>query len=277
MILNIIWTFEKQNVFEVEWIKEIFSRFEIVESIDAGLNFDYEYDNSLIIIQDIKDNSKFENYLNRLLTKKLNFRILHISDEALNHNIQFYNNFGDKVIRMIYSEDYSKRFNVFTIPVGYKPGVKKIEVEKKYLINFVGQIKSDRQQMLSVFSYLEPKFIRLTNQWNDPQGLSTEDYSKILSQSHFTLCPAGWVSVDSFRINEAMECGSIPVSILYGGKNYFESVYGENPFILGNNWQETIELIKSTNIEEKKQEVEIWWKNFKDKLKDKIYEFFSKK
>lgn len=276
MKLNLIWLLEKNGVFESDWIKELFSQFEIEEYVDSNLEYNYIFDNSLIIIQNITDSTSFENYLSNYEKNNFNFRILHISDEALNHNISFYEKFQSKIIRMIYSEEYSNKYNIITIPVGYKPGIKKVQTEKSYFVNFVGQLKSDRQYMLSVYSNVNPKFILLTNQWNDPNGLSTEEYSRILSESSFTLCPAGWVSVDSFRINEALECGSIPVSILYNGKNYFESVYGPNPFVLGRNWEETVLLIQSIDIIQKKKEIQDWWSNYKSELKMKMTSLFKK-
>ena len=70
--------------------------------------------------------------------------------------------------------------------------------------------------------------------WGDPNGLNVEQFSQVLSSSKYTLCPRGWISLDSFRLNEALECGSIPVSILdYDGSDYFYKIYGEHPFIIG--------------------------------------------
>lgn len=267
--LNIVWTFPTHGLFEYDWIKEICSSFQINEIVDDNYKFDFFSDLTLIVVANMTDN-KFIPYLESFVEKKMRFLVLHVSDEINDHNISYYDKFRSRVMRMYYSQKYIDQYGILTLPIGYKRGVKRHDVQKRYLVNFIGQGKVDRWEMVNTYQMVEPKFIRWTYQWDDPNGLSTEEYSKSVSESMYTLCPTGCASFDTFRVNEAMECGSVPVSVEYNGINYFDKIYGPNPVIVGKSWIETIELIKNTNFQEKQKEIEIWWNNKKEQVKDTV-------
>ena len=250
MELNIVWclTSDIEINFSRDWILEVFSKFKIKEHIDKDLNFDNMFDNSLIVVSNVKQQDRFIQYLNSM--SNMNYSVLHLSDEIFNHDVTFYK-YAKKIIRTLYSDSYTELYNVFTIPVGYKTGTKRFDLEKKYLFNFIGQVKSDRAEMLNIFHTTQPNFIYLTYQWDDPNSVKNPEYSQILSSSYFTLCPRGWdgTPIESFRLSESLQCGSIPVSILDNGRDYFNLVFGENhPFIVGVDWSDALHKMKNTKM-----------------------------
>jgi len=276
--LNLIWCLKSQYEidFSWEWINEIFSNFNLVHHYDIENKFEKEIDNSVIVVC-VKQNPNLDliQYLQRYDQQNLNYTILHLSDEAFDQNVDFYN-YSKKIIRNYYNEDYSQKYNILTIPLGYQSQIRKVDIDKQISINFVGQIKSDRGEMLQVFHQLPNNFIHLTNQWNDPKGLDVHRFSNILSRSYFTLCPRGWVCMDSFRINEALECNSIPVSIKdTNGKDYFELIYGNHPFIIGDTWNDAFEKVLKVKPHDKLEEVKNWWTEYKSSLKSKIEQFIK--
>lgn len=280
MELNIIWCLKSDTEinFSRDWILEIFSNFEIKEHFDKELSFNIKLDNSLIVVSNVSDQNKFIEYLNSMNNINYNYNVLHLSDEIFNHDVTFYK-YAKRVIRTLYSDKYTELYNTITIPVGYKSGTAKIKSDKKYLYNFIGQIKSDRATMINIFKDTTPNFIYLTNQWDDPRAIVNPEYSKILSESYFTLCPRGWdgTPIESFRLSECLQCGSIPISILDNGRDYFKLVFGEShPFIVGDNWMDAFNKMKSiSNLDDKLNEVDSWWVNFKCDLQNRMSELYS--
>jgi hypothetical protein len=99
---------------------------------------------------------------------------------------------------------------------------------RKYQWNFVGQThdKPTRKTMLAAAGALRgPGFVKLTGFWNDSAGLDTAAFRDLLVDSHFTLCPRGFVHPESFRLSEALETGSIPI---IEQDAYFAMLFGED-------------------------------------------------
>ena len=74
--------------------------------------------------------------------------------------------------------------------------------------------------------FFEGGLTNLTAMWNDESnGMPTAMYRRALLASVFTLCPGGG-NVESFRISEALEAGSIPV---IESAQEFEVIYPMHP------------------------------------------------
>lgn len=270
---NILWYLhtEKEIQFSKDWINEIFgySSEYFIDSSDIVKN------NTIIVVSSEKKDDDFISLIDQYNQRDFNYLVLHLSDEGYSHDISYYN-ICKNVVRNYYSEQYHQKYNVTTIPLGYKTGVKYYESDKKYKVNFIGQAKSDRLEMMDEFRDMDDSFFRLTSLWNDEKfGLKADDYSKILSSSDFTLCPMGWINMDSFRICESLECNSIPIIVTDKNEaDYFENVFGKNhPFIISNTWKENrikIDNMTEEDIRLKKIEVSNFWSDFKYNLKNKF-------
>jgi len=277
--INLIWLVKSDYEvnFSFDWIQNIFSNFIIKNHYDIENQFDLVIDNSILIVCVNKDsNERLSNYINEYNKLSFNYSILHLSDEAFEQNIDFYN-VSKKIIRNYYNKEYVEKYNILTIPLGYQTGIKRSNIDRSLDINFVGQLKSDRYEMLNIFNSVDSKYILLTQRWADPNGLGVKEFSNILNISYFTLCPRGWISLDSFRINEALECGSIPITILDNdGTDYFIKIYGEHPFIIGHNWNDAFEKMNKCNKEQLSYLCSEWWDNYKKSLKLKLEDFIKK-
>lgn len=90
------------------------------------------------------------------------------------------------------------------LPLVSQPHKFEFNSEKKYLANFIG--KNTHPIRSGIFKINDERF------YISEKNHSLQDYCKILSESVFTLCPRGY-GKSSFRIQEALQYGSIPVYI----------------------------------------------------------------
>jgi len=81
----------------------------------------------------------------------------------------------------------------------------------KYLYSFAGSSKTYRSARKKVLALQSPNSVIL-NSANPSQKLNPEEYSKLISQSKFILCPRGYCP-STVRIFEAMKAGRVPVII----------------------------------------------------------------
>jgi hypothetical protein len=133
-----------------------------------------------------------------------------------------------------------------------------------------------------------------TTQWNDPNGLNTQEYAHLLSNSKFSLSPMGNYSGDCFRVYESLEAGAIPIIeakskrqalallfnpqslVKYGSRDrrfwlrnyqYWEkAVSTDFPCPVIYNWSELDTLIGSIDIESTSEKIQLWWKDYKQSL-----------
>jgi len=97
-------------------------------------------------------------------------------------------------------------------------------------------------------------------------GISPQNYFQLLSSSKLAPCPSGPLTVDTFRVCEALECGAIPIvdtiSPLGPYGTYWYRVFGDHipfPFIYG--WDSLPEVMEEwlTDWEERAATVQTWW------------------
>ena len=95
--------------------------------------------------------------------------------------------------------------------------------------------------------------------------------NEILSSTEFTPCPNGFVHPETYRIYEALECGSIP--IVENAYKYYERLFPKNPFLKIDKWKDAREIIKgyaSSQIKTKREECIKWWSDYKNELQESI-------
>jgi hypothetical protein len=199
--------------------------------------------------------------------KRINPKIIILlSDEFYQENKWDYNmlgNYCDLFLRNYHHSYYNYSPNTLVFPLGYTNGCKSFSIEKKYDWSFIGEIKSDRIEMLNVFSQLPNHFIG--NQ------IEKEKMCDIYSQSIFVPCGRGNSSLDCFRLYEASMNGAIPVVV--GSKEEIECTfkYEENPpWIFAETWEEA--YVKCLMNDIRPDEVVNWWKTRILKIRNKIEE-----
>lgn len=276
--LNLIWqTFNgDQTTFEFEYTTEIlFKDIEQNRIFDDG-QLSTVLDNSVIIYSNNSNNisEDFNNYLDKFVELGYTFYLLHFSNENLSHNCDYYSK-AKHVFRNYYDLNISSQ-NVTFIPLGVKSGfINKSENSletKEYEFTFIGQPKSDRQELLSVIENMENVFIHKTNSWNCSTSLTQDECISIYNKTKFTPCPMGWVHPDSFRLMECLESGSIPILKNYNNLEYFTKVWGDSPIPVVNSWGEIVEYynMDTDNYNQLYNKVFNWYSEFKIRLTSKI-------
>jgi len=276
--LNLIWqTFNgDQTTFEFEYTTEVlFKNIEHNKIFDDG-QLSTVLDNSVIIYSNNSNNisDDFNNYLNKFVELGYTFYLLHFSNENLSHNCDYYSK-AKHVFRNYYDSNINHE-NVTFIPLGVKTGfVNKNEnylETKEYEFAFIGQPKSDRQELLSVMENMENTFIHKTNSWNCSTSLTQDECISIYNKTKFVPCPMGWVHPDSFRLMESLESGSIPILKNYNNLEYFTKVWGNSPLPVVNSWDEITNYYKMNEEDYVKLHTNVfnWYKEFKIQINQKI-------
>jgi hypothetical protein len=138
---------------------------------------------------------------------------------------------------------------------------------------FAGEVKNHRAKMIATLRHLTPNYIHLTKGWNSPSGLSIEEMQEYFGRAVFAPCPFGNINPDSFRIMEALESGCIPVTVEFLGRDYFQYVYGDHPFVVGKNWKDAAAMMRNILarpevVAERQFRVKAWYADFKDRLSE---------
>lgn len=147
---------------------------------------------------------------------------------------------------------------------------------KKYLWSFVGQVQNPfRQQCVDVLKTLPDGFLHIAEAFGgEKNGIEYQEYLDIMCQSHYVICPAGSMCVDSFRLYEAMECGAVPITDRRAprdpdGFNYWHHVIGGMPPIAQViNWQQLPGFLEYKNPSE--DYLNAWWYIYKHEFETKL-------
>jgi hypothetical protein len=207
-------------------------------------------------------------YLNTYKTKGYKYILIHLSNESLQHNCNYYTN-AEHVFRF-YHDDSIKYSNVTTLPLGFVSGymnndnIINLSDKRNISVVFIGQIKADRQLLINNISEINNNFIYLTNQWDDPNLLTFDKVIEIYKRTKFIPCPMGWCNPDSLRFFEALEWGAIPIIKKYNGIDYFKYIFGEHPIPIVNDWNEIPDLINkldNNKLDELIIKINTWYKN----------------
>lgn len=281
---NVIWQTDDgvKTEFEKEYIMEVLLKGMVYEVIYDGGRCEVVKDESLIIYScdESEVTEKFREYLTKFDRLGYRYYLLHLSNENLNHNFDYYIN-AVHVFRGYY--DYRiKMDNVSVIPIGFKSlyfnrdrGNFDSVYGKKYIWSFIGQMKSDREEMIFEMAGIEPHFKYFTKEWNCSSAMSVDSVIEVYKKTIFVPCPMGWINPDSFRINEALEWGCIPIVKRYNGEDYYKYVYGDHPFILVNEWSDACDIVNNlcldmVKLEQIRKETYDWYDRFKLKLQQNI-------
>lgn len=134
-------------------------------------------------------------FINKLDRSKKYFTVCQYDDSILNDVSQL----------DLYQFNMSKPYD-YPLPLIGQPHPYVFQNEpKKYLANFIGNLTHPIREHAKTLIGKEGYYISFKR--HEP-----EEYCRIIAQSHFTLCYRGY-GLNSFRITEALQYGSIPVYI----------------------------------------------------------------
>lgn len=154
----------------------------------------------------------------------------------------------------------------------YLPGCSK---EKTLDWFFSGQVTHvRRQQCTNVLRRLPNGVLNHTPGFT--QGFSREEYYRFMAKTKLAICPAGYITPDSFRIWEALEAGCIPIvdgmtpqPERCGVAHWWNILLGEEPpFPVVYDWNDLPRVIDEQlqNWEYNAMRIHFWWENYKQKL-----------
>jgi len=200
----------------------------------------------------------------------------------------------EKYAKLFYRQYNHKFINYSTnnkqMPLGYVKNflnqqnssniiVKKMD-KRNINVSFIGTPKNDREYMKYIFenNMINTRIVFVNNNW-DVQNLpvNPKEMFSIYNDSIFVINGRGNITLDCFRIYEAVVCGSIPVIV--GNMNEINITFNYDnnipPFVYANTWDEAVvicnNLLKEPEKLQKKQnEIIIWWKNIISNLKNNI-------
>jgi len=192
--------------YEELWLREIFG-----EVYFEPLPLDVKPNSWFLVQRPYLD--KYNEYFKRLTCK---FNVLHLSDEFYIDDISFYNLPNCNVIRN-YVRDLP---NIKTIPLGFHyKGTNKPFINRHFVWSFHGTNWFDRKEKLEILSEFEHS-CHLTPNWNHATMTQKDEYISILENSKF--CPIlRGNNVETFRLYECLETGTIPLYIRNEGDELF--------------------------------------------------------
>ena len=244
--------------------------------------------NNILVVNDSYSFEKVEKIVKEI--KPL--MIFHLSDETgacghwaclAEHTKYYFRQYSHNVLK--------KYSNAFQFTLGYGPnylnqssidmidsGVIKSVRERSIDWAFVGTIKSDRSEMCSKFAkvFKNGKCLTGNNPWEVSKlPVKPSDMADIYRDAIFAPMGRGNISLDCFRVYEAIVCGAIPVIV--GTNEEINRTFwysGDVPiFVCSDTWDEAVkkcsnlvvddlETIQKTNFN--------WWKRLINGYRDII-------
>lgn len=162
------------------------------------------------------------------------------------------------------------------LPWGWTPGCAVIQPPGRcWDWAFAGQITHERRrQCVAALKTMDSRRGCLHETAGFSQGLLQQHYFGMLSAAKLAPCPSGPITVDSFRVCEALELGAIPVVDVtsptgpYPG--YWTRVFGTGaPLpVLAGEWVNFPEQAKHwlSNWDRRAEVVGSWWRDWKHSL-----------
>lgn len=144
---------------------------------------------------------------------------------------------------------------------------------REVLWSFCGQVTHQRrQQCVDALTRIGDKLgaHRLVGTAGFTQGLAANAYAAVLGDSKVVLCPSGPVTVDTFRVCEALQMGAVPVLDTRTPKadesDYWRLVFGEHPLPMIDDWATVGGAILDAAKPARQLQVAAWWSRWKAEL-----------
>lgn len=133
-----------------------------------------------------------------------------------------------------------KTYDARLFGVGYPPHFNHLQQRERHLDVFLSA-QDTHQRRHDCFTSLEG--IRGSRVHRTPgftQGMDPAEYRDCMAAAKIAPAPSGAVSVDSFRVWEALEAGALPVADMVspvdGVTDYWRQLFGEVPFPTVEDW-----------------------------------------
>lgn len=285
--LTILSSYNSKKMWERDWLNFILSKYSrnIEWTVDLA---NAEIPQKIIFIGGDEDRSN--EFIQKIRHSGAFYGVIQLSDETLAADNGYLAD--EKCFFLARNYINPKSYNnekCITFGLGYRSGFNAGNVKKKqsskrnFIWNFIGTVHAgNRVFALKSFETLQPHFVHGTSNFNSADYLPIDQYADIIRDSVFTLCPMGHVNIDTFRIYEALEGGSIPVVLrsaphLNAQPSYWHILFkGDTkfPFIIANSWTEARaiadKIINENQYDFLQDECHKFWTRWKDNWKNVI-------
>ena len=269
--LTIVWNRARSASWESTWIEYLFRNIphKTIENLDRS-----QFIDNSIIVESICWAPYHNQYCQDLHDRGLKFGIIHLTDESTRDNIDSYQH-AEFVLRNYYREGLSEK--VLNIPLGYNDNFTDLtdnpsSRERKYLWSYVGERWDQNRNAMAGAMRTVPNGNLYVVHHTGPR-MSVVDMSRMYRDSVFVPCPRGAISMDNFRVTEALEAGCIPI---VERSDYWAKMHGPNPPLIQiSNWQEAPAIIADlandpARLEMVRLTCKQWWEERKLQLTDQV-------
>jgi GR25 family glycosyltransferase involved in LPS biosynthesis len=234
------------QLYEDTWLRDIIMNFELKELPD-DLNL---IDGCAWYLVQRPYCGQWNTIFDALSARGKYFKVLHVSDEFSEvgrDDIRFYNNSNClAVVRNYWRRDVPKLDHIITIPLGYhhKGGNARSFVDRRLVWSFHGNSWYNRKEDLGHLENMLPNACHFVDEWNAPNMTGATKYLADLEKSKFCPIPRG-NNVETFRLYEALEAGTIPIYVRQPGDALFwEQLHKHLEMVELDSWTDAVKFMQ---------------------------------
>jgi len=207
--------------------------------------------------------------------------IIQLIDEYWHEHNEIHNSLGNYCNLFLKQHRHHCQIETYTpntlqIPLGYVNGffdenkVITLMKDRKYNWSWIGNLKSDRREMINSFMDIPKGIVGLNGAINQIEMFD------IYNDSIFVPCGRGNSSLDCWRIYESLLAGAIPVIV--ANQHEIECVFAfieVPPFIYADSWEKSANICKNllSDFEELQKiqfKINEWWKKIMSNIQNQI-------
>ncbi len=279
--LNLIWCQPKGYLWEEEWIRWLFSGFDVTENFASGL--DVFKDRSVYVLSSNYHSlgSLPESFL-RGVSELDGKGLFHLSDEWYSGGYETYAHF-DFVLRKYHSSIFDNP-GIKTLPLGLtnggmNEGPLAPASSRPFVWSFSGTKTAARLRMFDALETIGP------NRWfwydlraGETPPLDREAFKALLADSVFSPCPMGNVVLETFRVYESLEMGAIPLIEQRPWMPYYDRLLPGHPLPSFTSWRSARRFVDEMAADKAKLDrlqslVHDWWLATKSELQRSVTSF----
>jgi hypothetical protein len=283
MKLNVIWCQPQSYLWEEEWIRWLFSDFELKETYAP--NLDCFEDGALYILS--SNYHPIASCLPRFARELKSVKgkgLFHLSDEWYSGGYELYSEF-DFVIRNHNSQIFQNP-GIKILPLGLTNGAANSDgivpaSQRSNVWSFAGTRTAARNKMFDQFKHIEPnKALWYDMRRQERPPLDRSQFKALLSSSIFSPCPMGNVILETFRLYESLEMGCIPIIEQRSRMPYYDRLLPGHPIPSFTSWKDARIYVNEhkndpDRLDHLQQTVFTWWRNHKIELRHDLMRFVT--
>jgi GR25 family glycosyltransferase involved in LPS biosynthesis len=291
----------KPSFLEEDWLNSVFPAPIEWRALEA-FNDLFQTQNPILLYQHIPgDNTLpivYTKFTQELEAHGKTITILHLSDEYAQDPIDFYRSRSVKHVIRNYIRPNLPLNKTTLLPLGYANGRGSVRAhlspanpsftERPYLWSFAGSMdRQGRDKAIITLQKTGSCILYAKESWGSPPKLQASEYAKLLQDSKFIPCFAGFRALESYRLYEALEHGAIPFYVPSDSPNLsvtqdgYTEVLGKHPILAFPSWEKAAELLpllaqNPAQMEEHRTTLKTWWANKKVDLQKQVNDALTK-